>query len=171
MTAVRSRYTAGPVQITKHHIDWDTVHTATADRISALPPDASRVYLNPGYTVECPADAPLDQFIRQARRAQVIWNMLLARQFGSGTRKRLIKKADSRTRQLVFTGVLYLDGRPVDPKGWPDAPAKRSAKKKRAETWCPPPLGTPIDSTHGEGCSPAPSAASTHNPNEVITDE
>lgn len=150
MSTVRSRYSAGPVQVTKHHIDWNTFHTATAERIKDLLSDSRRVYVNPEYTVECPADAPLDKFIQQARRALVQWNMRMARRFGSGTRKRLIKKADSKTRQLVFTGVLFLDGQPVDPKGWPDAPAQRSAKKRGGETWSPPPLGAAVAETAHE---------------------
>ena len=167
MTAIRSRYTAGPVQITKHHIDWNAFHTVTAERIKALSPDTRRVYVNPEYTVECPADAPLDRFIQQARRALVQWNMRMARQFGSGTRKRLIKKADSKTRQLVFTGILFLNGQPVDPKGWPDARAKRPAKKRRGETWSPPPLGTPLAEALDNDSPSVQRAESNHKSNEV----
>lgn len=124
MSAERSRYSAGPIEITKYHIDWTDLPGSVEARLKAVSADG-RYYLNPEYTVVGPADAPLEQFVKQARRAQVLWNKRLARVFGSGGRKRMVKKADPALRQLINSGVMLLEGVPVNPKGWPDVQPDR----------------------------------------------
>ncbi|MCE9567288.1 MAG: hypothetical protein K8U57_35245 [Planctomycetes bacterium] len=124
MSTVRYRYSAGPIQITKHHIDWENLPGSVEARLKAVTVDA-RFYMNPEYTVTGPADAPLEQFVKQARRVQVLWNKRLARVFGAGGRKRMVKKADPALRQLIGSGVMVLEGVPQNPKGWPDVQPHR----------------------------------------------
>jgi hypothetical protein len=119
MNVVRSRYKAGPIQIVKHFFDWDYLPDSVEERLKDVTPDI-RWYANPEYTVTGPADAPLDQFVKQARRAQTLWSKRLSRTFGSSARRRMYRNADARTRQLAFTGLMFLEGVPQNPKAWPD---------------------------------------------------
>jgi hypothetical protein len=118
-------YTLGPITITKHVIEWDDIEGNVQRRLAAVPAGAT-VYLNPEYTVASGERAPTDQFVKQARRAQVLWNKRLARVLGAGRRRRAIKQADPATRQLQFTGIMLLEGKPVHPKGWPDTRKSRT---------------------------------------------
>lgn len=119
-------YSVGPITVTKHAIEWNDLEGSVRRRLAEVEA-GSTVYLNPEYTITATADAPIDKFVRQARRAQALWNKRLARAIGAGARKRAVKRADPANRQLKFTGVMLVNGEPQHPKGWPDVRQKRSA--------------------------------------------
>jgi hypothetical protein len=77
-------------------------------------------YSNPKYFLEATPGVPLAYFMKQVRRAQKLWNQMLARHLGSTQRKRQAKKAKPLERRLKFTGILQIDGRQPGPKEWPD---------------------------------------------------
>jgi hypothetical protein len=124
MTREERTYHIGTIAITKHIVAWDHLERSVSQRLETVHPEAT-VYLNPEYTVSAPEGAPTELFVLQARRAQLLWNKRLARTLGAGVRKRLVKKAEPAARQLGFTGIMLLRGRPVHPKGWPDVRAVR----------------------------------------------
>jgi hypothetical protein len=87
-------YNVGPISVTKHIIDWNDLEGGVRTRLAAVVP-CGTIYLNPKYSVAGPGDAPIELFVKQARRARVLWNWRLARALGSGARKRPVKQADS----------------------------------------------------------------------------
>jgi len=127
MNDVKS-YMVGKVTITRHTIDWNDVEGSVQRRLAA-PASETKSYVNPMFTVTAPADCPTQAFVKQARRAQIIWNKRLARVLGTGNRKRQIKTADPDTRQLKFTGIMVLNGARLPPKGWPDVKSKQRVQR------------------------------------------
>lgn len=117
-------YAVGSVIVTKHLVDWNDLEGGVRQRLVTADITA-RVYLNPEFTVKALNEAPLQSFVKQARRAQVLWNKRLSRVLGAANRRRALKHADPQSRQLGFTGVMILSGKPVHPQGWPDVETKK----------------------------------------------
>ena len=131
MDVIKS-YRRGSVTITKFRVPWEDADPATCTELIVDPyrwfQEMERApegfyYLNPGYLVTVPPDSPLDLFVKHARRAQVLWNKQAARVMGRGRRRSMIKAEEPQARQLLFTGIMVLNGRPIHPRAWPDSPA------------------------------------------------
>jgi hypothetical protein len=114
-------YRIGPVQVTRHFLDWPQMGPGfsefaqlTYQRLCAIPPECNdHIYLNPHFTVTAPATIPEGVFLRQAQRACILWKKQLVRWLGRGPVRRAVKKATPGERGLVFSGMLFLKGRPV----------------------------------------------------------
>jgi hypothetical protein len=117
-------YDVGPIRITKHAIDWDDPREAVRERVQTVVAEALRepvmtvataptVYFNPEYTVTAPPGTPLRLFVKQARRALVLWNKRCSRVLGSAQRRRVQKQMNYIDRRLMFTGILIVAGEPV----------------------------------------------------------
>lgn len=133
MVDVIKSYRRGPVTITKFRVPWDETDPSNCDELIESTrklllevmdaPVGIYYYATPGYSVTAPADSPLDRFVTQARRAQILWNRQAARVMGKGGRRRRIKAEEPLFRQLIFTGMMLINGRPIHPRAWPDSPA------------------------------------------------
>jgi len=125
------RYVIGSITITQHAVawndlgDWNDLADIVTERLGSVEPDG-RYYLNAEFTLSASESVPLDEFVKEARRSQMLWNKHLRQVHGPGPRKRLIKRLDPLNRPLVTTGVMVLAGRPIHPKGWPDRRVVRS---------------------------------------------
>lgn len=117
-------YNVGPITVTKYLVDWDDLEGSVLRRLAGVPAGAT-VYFNAEYTVTGPGEGVLGQFVKQARRAQVLWNKRLARVLGAGRRRRMVRGAGPHERQLLSTGVMFVSGKPMHPKGWPDVQDRR----------------------------------------------
>lgn len=127
---VIKQYRRGPIEIVKFHVAWDDLDpsldelvASTTDRVTAIKDPVGLFYCNPQFLVTAPAETCLAAFVKQARRAQVLWNKHAARNMGHNSWRRRIKHEEPMRRQLLFTGILLVDGRVVHPRAWPDTPA------------------------------------------------
>ncbi|MBA4066671.1 MAG: hypothetical protein C0501_23790 [Isosphaera sp.] len=100
--------------------DWNTMADEVRDRLSGLMERHANVYVCPRYTVTAPAGVPADVFVKQARRAQILWNTHAKRVLGGPARRRASREVTPLQRQLLFTGFLILDEQQVHPDAWPD---------------------------------------------------
>src|ERR1043165_3225172 len=117
-------YKMGPIDVAKHVIDWNFLEGSVRRRLETLEPNAT-IYLNPEYSVTTADETAIELFVKQARRAQKLGNARLSRVLGSGNRRRAVKGADPATRQLLFAGVMFIEGHAMHPKGWPDVQTTR----------------------------------------------
>lgn len=114
-------YRIGPVQITKHALDWrqfgpdfGDFALLTYERIRAMPAGTTdHYYFNPAYTVKALGTIPEVIFIQQAKRACILWMKQIDRVLGPRARKRESKRHTHGERMLVFSGTLVLQGRPA----------------------------------------------------------
>jgi len=122
MSSDRS-YWIGPVQITKHFLDWEQLGPDFGDfarltfqRLTAILPCTDHIYLNPAYSVRAAPTVPENVFLPQAKRACILWAMKMDRMLGRGTRRRAAKRYEPGERMLIFSGVLFLKGCPAHTK-------------------------------------------------------
>lgn len=114
-------YRLGPVQITRHFVDWHQSGPDFSDfalrtygRIRSMPPGTQdHFYFNPAYTVTAAGSVPEDIFLEQAERACILWMKQLDRVLRPRARKKAARKASHNERMLVFSGTLILHGRPA----------------------------------------------------------
>jgi hypothetical protein len=93
--------------------------TAALDLFRARREEIGTVFVNPRFTVTGRRGLPTQQFLCSAHRARMAWLTQLADILGSAVMRRTIKAADPITRQLAYTGVLFVDGCHVHPSMWP----------------------------------------------------
>jgi len=124
----------GAISIVKYTCDWEHLDPAlqmqelaaeTWNRILNTLEDDGFWYDNPKFSVHAPPGTDLDKFLRQARAHQKLWLQHVAQVFGSSGSKRLARGTPQPQRELIFTGVLRIDDRRYDPRGWPDVRAPR----------------------------------------------
>jgi hypothetical protein len=114
-------YQKGSVRVTRHFLDWSQMGPGfgefaqlTYDRLCAIPSECNdHMYLNPAYSLTAPATVPETVFARQALRACILWQQQLVRWIGRGPVRRAVNRASPGERGLVFSGMLFLAGRPV----------------------------------------------------------
>lgn len=111
------------VLIVKNYIRGDKIEELTAVKVKSVAGKEGLFYANPRYFIQALPGTSSAYFLKQARRAQKLWNSNLAKWLGSSQRKRQIKKEIPYLRILKFTGVLQLNGSYPGPKTWPDAKA------------------------------------------------
>lgn len=116
-------YQIGPVQITRHYVNWadlgpdfNDLANLTLDRASSITPGSDHFYLNPGFSLKAPGEVAEETFLRQANRACILWNKHVSSILGSGARKRVAKRVPDDVRMLAFSGVLILHGQGVHSK-------------------------------------------------------
>ena len=115
----RSASTSGPVvSIQRHVANWDDLEGNTWKRVVEIGRRqlAGCYYLNPGFSVSCPV--PTKAFFRKARRCQAAWCRTMGQVLGSANRRKVARRSTCLERQLVFTGILIIDGYQVDPRAW-----------------------------------------------------
>jgi hypothetical protein len=114
-------YLFGPVTITRHPVDWPNLDPEFADlaqgtmeRLENLPTitDEHR-YLNPLFSLYAPAYVEEKTFLRQARRACVIWMRQLKSVAGYNRIRRFQKHSTPAARMQVTSGILILSGKLV----------------------------------------------------------
>ncbi len=123
-------YQIGPVQITRHTLDWrqcgpdfGDFALLTYERIGTMPPGTTdHYYFNPAYTVRAAGSVPEAVFLQQARRACILWMKQMDRVLGPRARKRAVKRHTHGERMLVFSGTLFLQGRPAHIKRLNESP-------------------------------------------------
>ncbi len=134
---VRETIQAGPVTVTRYGLTDAAIREGDPSitvlpRLAAAPP-VGYVYVNPEYSVVATAEAPRDRFLRQARHYQLRWHQRVDRLCGNATARRMIRAANQTERQLRFSGVLMIDGRPVPADDWPDRPPLSPGKRRSRE--------------------------------------
>lgn len=118
MIQVKSQMVAG-VRVCKYYVDWSDLARETAIRLDVAQKQGHTGYYNPEYSVEFGRREVNKFFIKQARRAQVLWLKRVVRVLGLGGKRRAFRSCSNLDRQLQFTGVLLVEGQFVDPKRWP----------------------------------------------------
>jgi hypothetical protein len=94
--------------------------TAALDLFRTRREEIGTVFVNPRFTVTGRPGLPTQKFLRSAHHARVSWLCQLTDILGSAAaRRRAVKHADPITRQLAYTGVLFVDGYHVHPSMWP----------------------------------------------------
>ena len=126
-------YYSGVVKIVKYAIEWadscpkDLIRATESRVIAALEVDHGAHYHNPEYSVYAPAGSDLEFFIRQARRAQLLWYKRLVRVFGRKAKRRMTREEPPETRRFLCTGVLIVGHQMARSEAWPDVvPPPRS---------------------------------------------
>lgn len=123
-------YWIGPVEITRHHVDWadldpdfNDLARLSLNRLDSILLNAvgDHHYLNPAFSLKAAAEVPEQVFLRQANRACILWNKQIARVLSNGIRKRAAKRVPDNVRMLAFSGVLLLHGRLAHTKRLNDA--------------------------------------------------
>jgi len=107
-----------PVHVRRFAVDWDDLEKSTSDRVLEIAERQSKgsFYLNPRFTVVSPE--PIPEFFRRVRKCQAAWCRTMSQVLGSSNRRRAAKRVGPIERQLVFTGILIVDGNHVDPREW-----------------------------------------------------
>jgi hypothetical protein len=94
--------------------------TAALDLFRTRREEIGTVFVNPRFTVTAPPGLPRPKFLWSAHHARVSWLSQLTDILGSAGTRRAIKDADPITRQLAYTGVLFVDGYHIHPSLWPE---------------------------------------------------
>lgn len=110
-------YRIGPVQTTRHYVDWadldpdfNDLANLTLGRALSIKPGSDHFYFNPGFSLKAPGEVAEETFLRQANRACILWNKQVSRILGCGARKRAAKRVPNDVRMLAFSGFLILHG-------------------------------------------------------------
>jgi hypothetical protein len=113
-----SRAAGPPVYVRTHPVNWDDLEQDTGARVLEIGRRKLMgcFYFNPQFTVSC--SEPSVAFFRKARKCQAAWCRTVSQVLGSSNRRRAAKRVGPIERQLVFTGVLVIDGSHVDPREW-----------------------------------------------------
>ena len=94
--------------------------TAALDLFRTRREEIGTVFANPRFTVTDQPGVPRPGFLRSAHRARMAWLCQLTDILGSAAaRRRAVKEADPITRQLAYTGVLFVNGYHIHPCMWP----------------------------------------------------
>jgi len=121
-----------PVTVKTYPVNWDDLEGETAARVLEI--GRRRLmgcfYLCPMFTVSCANPTPA--FFRKARRCQASWCRIMSQVLGSSNRRRAAKRASPVERQLVFTGILIVNGNHIDPREWSTF-GRRCVRKPRKE--------------------------------------
>ena len=100
--------------LTDYHTNYRGYLAEHHERIEAMPPGTTdHYYFNPAYTVRAVGSVPEAVFLQQARRACILWMKQIDRVLGPRARKRAVKRHTHGERMLVFSGTLFLQGRPA----------------------------------------------------------
>ncbi|MGQ9770224.1 MAG: hypothetical protein ACUVQG_06695 [Thermogutta sp.] len=84
--------------------------------------DLENVFANPAWVVRLTSGCATKRFFVEARKAQRAWFKQSADMLQSNARtKRAAHAASPIIRQLMYTGVLILDGKHVFPNRWPES--------------------------------------------------
>jgi hypothetical protein len=105
----------------RHQVDWPNLAPDLSDltkvtfaRIMAVPTgNSDHYYFNPAFTVTAPGSVPEGAFLREARRACVLWMKQISRVLSPKIRRKWVKEAELGERALLFSGSLFLQGRPA----------------------------------------------------------
>ena len=109
----------GPnVTVVTHSVDWNDPGQETGARVLEIGGRKlmGSFYLCPRFTVSC--GKPTPAFFRKARRCQAAWCRTMSQVLGSSNRRRAAKRVSPIERQMLFTGILVIDGNHVDPREW-----------------------------------------------------
>jgi len=116
-------YWFGPVQITRHHVNWadldpdfNDLANLTLHRLLSIRPGSDHFYFNPGFSLRAPGEVAEGIFLQQANRACILWNKQISGVLGCGARKRAAKRVSNDVRMLAFSGALILHGKGVHSK-------------------------------------------------------
>lgn len=136
-----------PVSVERFSVDWDCLEENPAREVRQIDHrgDRGAFFLNPRYRVTC--KEPTAKFIAAARKAQADWCRTQSQVLGPANRRRQTKAANPLERQLIFTGMLIVDGQIISPRHW-----------DTLEPWI----------FHGHPCAPA---ETTHAKAAVISTE
>lgn len=106
------------VTVRRFTVNWDFLEENPAREIKLIHQLGKRgaFYLNPRYLVACTEPTP--KFIAAARKAQADWCRTQGQVLGPANRRRQAKAADLIERQLIFTGMVIVDGKIISPRHW-----------------------------------------------------
>jgi hypothetical protein len=123
----------GSIEIQTHVVNWNDLDGSTS---LSIPTGefSEHLYVNPMVTIWAPPECPHAAFVQQARKAQVGWNKYFAQVLGRSVLKRQKASVDRTTRELIFTGILFLDGKLIHPKAWPDAQAMHGGQSMTSQS-------------------------------------
>lgn len=121
-----------PVMVQMHPVSWDDIEAETGARVLEIGRRklTGSFYLCPRFTVSCAEPTPA--FFRKARTCQAAWCRTMSQVLGPSNRRRAARRVSPIERQLVFTGILVIDGNHIDPREWKTfgfSPAHRSVKR------------------------------------------
>ena len=106
-----------PIIVRSYPVNWDDLEEGVWPRIlMALKEPAGCFYLNPRYTVFC--RVPKKTFFVKARKCQAAWCRTMGQVLRSSNRRKEARKRCPTQRQLMFTGMLIVDGVRLDPCQW-----------------------------------------------------
>jgi len=120
------------VTVKTHPVNWDDLGEETGARVLEIGGRKLMgcFYLCPMFTISC--SQPTPSFFRKARRCQAAWCRTMSQVLGSSNRRRAARRANPIERQLLFTGILIVNGNHIDPREW-SAFGRRCVRKSRKE--------------------------------------
>lgn len=129
-------------EVIRHVVDWDDPHAVTLKEVTTVDfsrhPDAifetcfrkamrcglaaclGTRYINPMFTVSAPC--PSTAFFARARQARQDWRRALCDivSWSSSRWREELHEATPIIRQLKYTGVMFVEGRHIQPTCWPN---------------------------------------------------
>lgn len=110
------RYTVRSIDVADWGPDFNGLADVTMQALDQVLRASGHCYINPAWTVQAPASVPHRHFLACARKACIQWMRQVSQTIGTSAKRRMVKRADDRTRRLVFGGILFLDGKLAHPK-------------------------------------------------------
>jgi hypothetical protein len=106
------------VTTTHHRFRWEDLTGPVASRSSRILLQHRKgcYYLNPQVTVFCVK--PTERFLRKLRYDQDKWQTTIDSTLTIPKRRDFIRRAGPLGRELVYSGILIIDGLRVDPVCW-----------------------------------------------------
>jgi hypothetical protein len=101
-----------------HMVKWNDITGPLASRSSKIILQRRKgcYYLNPQVTLFC--DKLTEAFFRRFHYFQDQWQTTIDNTLGLDNRHDLVRRAGPLGRELVYTGMLIIDGLRVDPSCW-----------------------------------------------------